>query len=175
MFIRVLTTVLLTIPGLALAQTPVQPTLEQIQQLRTVLSAFEDVNAAKAAGYEQFGECMSSGQGAQGTHFRNPALIEDPALDFMQPELLMYEVTQDGSMRLVGAEYLVFQKAWHEAGNEQSPALLGREFSLNTTLLDEPFYALHAWVWHYNPLGIFANWNPLVSCTESMAYSRGEP
>lgn len=172
MSIRVLTTILLASFGLVLAQNPIQPTIEQLQQLRTVLSAFADVTAAQAAGYEQFGGCMSSAQGGQGIHFRNPGLIADPALDFMQPELLMYEASADGSMRLVGAEYLVFQEAWHDAGNAQSPALLGREFSLNTTLLDEPFYALHTWVWHYNPLGIFANWNPLVSCLEPAAHIR---
>ena len=76
----------------------------------------------------------------------------------------MYEARSDGSLRLIGAEYIVFADDWHAAGNEPAPTLLGREFSLNTTLLDEPFYALHVWAWHYNPLGLFANWNPLVSC-----------
>jgi hypothetical protein len=33
----------------------------------------------------------------------------------------------------------------------------------------EPFYALHVWVWHHNPLGLFANWNPLVECGDGMA------
>ncbi len=82
----------------------------------------------------------------------------------------MYEPRDEGSLRLLGVEYLVFQQAWHDAGNAASPNLLGREFYLNTTLLDEPFYALHVWVWQFNPLGLFANWNPLVSCPDAAAH-----
>lgn len=147
----------------------VQPTLGQLTELRSHLAAFEDVAAAQAEGYEQFGDCMAGPQGAQGIHFRNVDFIGDPGLSVLEPELLQYEPRADGSLRLIGAEYIVFQQAWHEAGNAAAPALLGREFSLNTTLLDEPFYALHVWVWQYNPLGIFANWNPLVQCGGGMA------
>jgi hypothetical protein len=150
--------------GIAVAQGPVQPTLDQLQELRATLAAYEDVDAALADGFEQFGECMSGPQGAQGIPFTNGERIGNTTLDELRPEVLMYEPRADGSLRLIGAEFLVFQEAWHEAGNDAAPALLGREFSLNTTLLDEPFYALHVWVWHHNPLGIFANWNPIVSC-----------
>ena len=159
--------------GAALGQNAslagVQPTMDQLSAARSHLANFEDVAAAEAAGYERFGDCMSSPQGAQGIHYRNVDLIGDPALDPMAPELLMYEPRSDGSLRLVGAEWIVFQQAWHDAGSAPSPTLYGREFSLNTTLLDEPFYALHLWVWQYNPLGLFANWNPLVQCGGGMA------
>lgn len=147
----------------------VQPTLDQLAGIRDHLTAFEDAADAVAAGYEPFGGCMSGPQGAQGQHYRNVAAIMDPALDPMMPELLMYEPREDGTLRLIGAEYIVFQQAWHDAGTAAAPALLGREFSLNTTLLDEPFYALHLWVWQYNPSGLFANWNPLVTCDHAVA------
>jgi len=153
-----------TPPRLADETTAVQPTLDQLLRLRAVLGGFENVDDALAAGYAQSSACMSSAQGGQGTHFASDALIQDPSLDPSAPELLMYEVRTDGSFRLIAAEYLVFQQAWHDAGNAAAPAMLGREFSLNTTLLDEPFYALHVWAWQYNPLGLFANWNPLVPC-----------
>jgi hypothetical protein len=71
------------------AQASVQPTLEQLSQVRELLADYEDIDAASAAGYERFGDCMSSPQGAQGIHFRKGALIEDPTLDPVQPELLM--------------------------------------------------------------------------------------
>lgn len=92
----------------------------------------------------------------------------------MRPELLMYEPRADGSLRLIGVEYLVFQKAWHDTGNKAAPALLGQEFVANTSLLPQPFYALHVWVWQYNPKGLFANWNPLVGCARSGAQAGGE-
>ena len=96
--------------------------------------------------------------------FMHPDRIADPAVNILEPELLMYEPREDGTLRLIGVELLVFQEDWHAAGNEPVPVQLGREFGINMTLLDRPFYALHAWVWQYNPLGFFANWNPLVDC-----------
>lgn len=153
----------------SLAHAQVEPTLDQLRELRAELAAFEQVDAALAAGFGLFGECMSGAQGAQGIHFTNGDRIGDPGLDALNPEVLMYEPRPDGTLRLVGAEYLVFQQAWHDLGNVAPPVLLGREFTLNTTLLDEPFYALHAWVWQHNPLGIFANWNPLVDCAHAVA------
>jgi outer membrane lipoprotein-sorting protein len=41
------------------AQTEVQPTLAQLSQIKQALSSYEDVNAAEAAGYEKFMDCMS--------------------------------------------------------------------------------------------------------------------
>lgn len=168
MNIRTLTiafvTAVATLVGMALAQATVQPTLAQLQAFRTLLAGFEDVDAARAAGFERFGDCMSGPQGAQGIHFTQGQRLGRATLDANEPQALMYEPRADGSLRLVGAEFIVFQAAWHEAGNAAAPALLGREFSLNTTLLDEPFYALHVWTWQHNPLGLFANWNPLVTC-----------
>jgi hypothetical protein len=153
-----------TTMAVATTMSEVEPTLDQLNALRAVLAPFESVDSAEAAGFERFGGCMSGPQGAQGIHFTHGERIGDPTLDVLRPEVLMYEPRPDGSLRLIGAEYLVFQQAWHDDGNDAAPVLLGREFTLNTTLLDEPFYALHVWVWQHNPLGLFANWNPLVGC-----------
>ena len=154
---------------LVVDSSAVEPTLEQLDALRAVLATYEDVDSALETGFERFGDCMSGPQGAQGIHYTHGGRIGDPTLDVTRPEVLMYEPRADGSLRLIGAEYLVFQEAWHEAGHDAPPSLLGREFTLNTTLLDEPFYALHVWVWQHNPLGLFANWNPLVRCADTTA------
>jgi hypothetical protein len=169
-------TAILGLGAFVMAQYTPQPTVDQLSQVRTALSQFENVDAAVKAGYAKFMDCMSSSQGAQGLHYTNGALLDDPALDPLRPEALMYEPRADGSLRLVGLEYLVFQKAWHDAGHKAAPALLGREFSLNTTLLPQPFYALHLWVWQYNPLEVFANWNPLVICPKGSTMNHsGQP
>lgn len=149
----------------------IEPTLEQLEALRAVLATYEDVELALEAGFERFGDCMRGPQGAQGIHFTHGERIGETSLDVLQPEVLMYEPRADGSLRLIGAEYLVFQQAWHDARHDAPPVLLGREFTLNTTLLDEPFYALHVWVWQHNPLGLFANWNPLVRCDQALEAS----
>lgn len=153
-----------------MAKTEVQPTLGQLEQIKQALSVYEDVSAAEAAGYKKFMDCMSGPQGAQGFHYVSSALLDDPSLDPMKPEAVMYEQQADGSLRLTGVEYIVFQDAWHNAGNKPAPVLLGREFYLNTTLLDKPFYGLHLWLWQYNSLDVFANWNPLVTCPQTKAH-----
>lgn len=158
--------------GLAAAQD-VQPTNEQLRELRALLSRYEKVDAAIADGFEQFGDCMATDQGSQGIHFTNGARIGDPAVDFMQPEVLMYEPREDGSLRLIGMELLVFQEDWHAAGTAATPVQLGREFGINMTLLERPFYALHVWVWQHNPSGFFANWNPLVTCENQASLAHG--
>lgn len=154
-----------------------EPTTEQLLELRQLLisAGYEDVNKAMAAGYEKFGGCMSSPQGAQGVHFTNGRLIGNATLDALKPQILMYEPRPDGSMKLVGVEYLVFQKAWHDAGNKAVPVLFGQEFGLNTTLLDQPFYLLHVWLFQYNPRGLFSNWNPLVVCSDSSPHHHQPP
>lgn len=157
----------------AFAQSGYEPTVEQLKQVRDSLMRYEDVENAVADGFEQFGSCMSSTQGSQGIHFRHPERIADPTVDIMEPELLMYEPREDGSLRFIGVELLVFQADWHEAGNEAVPVQLGREFGINMTLLDRPFYALRAWVWQHNPSGFFANWNPLVSCEHEAGVGAG--
>lgn len=156
----------------ALANT-VEPGIEQLRALRVVLEAYEDVDAALADGFEQFGTCMDSGQGAQGIHFVHPERIADPAIDALVPEVLMYEPRPDGTLRLIGAELLVFQEDWHATGVAAVPTAFGQELGINMTLLDAPFYMLHLWIWQYNPLGFYANWNPLVTCEHEAGEGHG--
>ena len=136
--------------------------------LHAAVAAFADVSEAASAGYGSSSECMVSEHGAQGIHYANDALFE-PSVALEAPQVLMYEPLADGSLRFLGVEYMVFQKAWHDAGHVERPTLLGQVFDLNETLLDEPFYLLHVWVSQFNPSGTFANWNPLVDCGHAAA------
>lgn len=136
----------------------------QISALREATARFHVLDVAIKEGYEPFGPCFSDAAGAMGYHYSNPELIADPGVDPLHPELLLYEKQENGAMRLVGVEYISFQAAWHGAGNRNVPRLFGQRFHLNTTLLPEPFYLLHAWPWKYNPSGRFADWNPRVVC-----------
>ena len=130
---------------------------------------FHDLDAAKAAGYsvQVFDAagitCIASDQGAMGVHMLNPSLL-DGTVDATQPELLVYEPRNNGSLKLVALEYLVFEAAWE---GEDPPALFGRTFDFtpepNRYGLP-PFYALHAWIWKPNPSGLLHAWNPSVDC-----------
>ena len=67
----------------------------------------------------------------------------------------MYEVRGD-TLRLVAVEYVVPQIAWTSAN---PPQLFGESFHRNDAL---GIWALHAWIWRANPLGMFEDFNPNV-------------
>lgn len=137
----------------------------QIASLRGATARFHRVDVAVAEGYAPFGDCFSDPlAGGMGYHYANDALIADPAIDPLRPELLVYEKRPNGELRLVAVEYITFVAAWHSAGNAAAPSLFGHEFHVEPALLEEPFYLLHAWAWKRNPSGILSDWNPTVSC-----------
>ena len=138
----------------------------QLAALRGATARFHRLEVAIAEGYTAFAGCFSdpAGSGAMGYHYVNSSLVADPAIDPLRPELLVYEEAPHGGLRLVAVEWIAFVSAWHLAGNPAAPSLFGHEFHVNPTLLAEPFYLLHAWIWKNNPSGLFADWNPKVTC-----------
>ena len=138
-----------------------------VQQIRQVTAQFRDVNNAVAAGYEPAASCVSGPDGgAMGIHYANRTLVEDGELDVMQPEVLLYEPHAGGGMRLVAVEYVTFADPW-EAAHGTPATLEGHHFNLlgapNRAGLPA-HWELHVWAWKWNPMGTFADWNPLVSC-----------
>jgi hypothetical protein len=101
-----------------------------------------------------------------GQHFADVPKVLDPAIDALDPEVLVYEPKPNGGYRLVAVEYVVFQESWN-AIHAHPPQLFGRTFTAvpagNRYGLPD-FYELHAWVWKGNPRGVFDDWNPNVSC-----------
>jgi hypothetical protein len=101
-----------------------------------------------------------------GMHFVNGALIGDDVIDPTHPEIVLYEPTADGRVRLTGADFLVLKDVW-DAKHAGPPELMGQLFHLfdapNRFGLP-PFYTLHVWAWKENPNGTFVNWHPKVSC-----------
>jgi hypothetical protein len=137
---------------------------------KSATARFHDFEKADAAGYkvQVFDAagitCIAQpGQGAMGIHMLNPLLL-DGTIDAETPELLVYEPKNNGELKLVALEYLVFVGDWKGSSR---PSLFGRPFDLvpagNRYGLP-PFYALHAWIWKPNPSGILNAWNPRVEC-----------
>lgn len=123
--------------------------------VRQATDAFHDLNAATAAGYQKLLPCFDlPGVGGMGQHFVNTSLL-DATVDANHPEALVYEV--DGNrLQLVAVEYIVPWQAWVSL---TPPQLYGRSFFRVDSL---HLWALHAWIWRPNPLGMFANYNPNV-------------
>ena len=145
-------------PSAARATKGLGPDVEKdLATLRQITAAFHDSATAASAGWNaQITPCMTSGQGSMGYHFGNPALIGDGTVRVDQPELLLYEPEKNGQMRLVAVEYIL-----PGAPTDQPPSLFGREFTYNSAF---GVWGLHAWVWKENPSGMFADWNPDVTC-----------
>jgi hypothetical protein len=140
----------------------------QLAEARDATDAFHNLDLALAAGYESFYQCTDkTGTGGMGQHYVKGALVEDPALDRLRPEVLVYEPRKDGGFKLVAVEYVVLKEAWHAANGAKAPRLFGKRLALVTApnrygLPD--FYEIHAWIWKANPRGVFDDWNPKVSC-----------
>ena len=131
----------------------------EIARLRNLTAPFHDFETAANAGWgTRLTPCFSHPDlGGMGYHYGNPALI-DGRVDVLEPELLLYEPQKNGRLRLVAVEYIVPFTAWTAA---EPPQLLGRSFHRNEAF---GLWVLHVWHFRHNPSGIFADWNPNVSC-----------
>jgi hypothetical protein len=134
--------------------------------LRRVTAQFQDFDNATAAGWSaQITPCMTDPAGGMGFHYGNTALI-DGSVSVEGPELLLYEPEQNGRLRLVAVEYII-PYTFHSR-SDTPPVLFGQEFKQNDTF---QLWGLHAWVWRENLSGMFANWNPQVTCEHTTAVS----
>lgn len=127
--------------------------------LRQATAPFHRIAVAEDAGWDaRITTCMElPGTGGMGEHYGNVGLIDGVPEEFA-PELLVYEPVKNGGLRLVAVEYIVPFAAWTAAA---PPSLHGVDFHRNEAF---GLWVLHAWVWKHNPAGIFADWNPDVTC-----------
>ncbi len=143
-----------------------------LQAVREATARFKDVSVAEKEGYAlQFGCVTGPDAGAMGLHFVNGDLLNDVNKNGVfyasRPQIVIYEPASDGSLRLTGADFIVFADAWNAKHPEGPPQLMGQLFHY----FEAPnrfglpaFYTLHVWAWKENPNGAFVNWHPDVSC-----------
>jgi hypothetical protein len=139
-----------------------------IALVRQATVKYHDLDAALADGYTAFYICTEEPEvGAMGQHFVNPALVGDPALDPLRPEVLVYAPQRSGGYRLVALEYVTLRSPWEAEFGDAEPTVLGQHLHLvpegNRYGLPD-FYQVHLWLWQGNPRGLFDDWNPNVSC-----------
>jgi hypothetical protein len=145
-----------------------------IKKVRDATDRFQNVEAAELAKYELLFGCVSGDSaGAMGLHYVNLPLLDkvnqSGVMEVNHPQIVIYEPTADGRLRLTGADYLVYAEAWDKIHPGAPPQLMGQLFHL----FDFPnrfglpaFYSLHVWAWKDNPNGAFVNWHPNVSCEQ---------
>ena len=80
---------------------------EQLTEARAATAQYHNESKALADGFFSTFECVSvPGLGAMGVHYVNPARSMDISVSASQPETLLYIRQSDGTMRLVGLEYV---------------------------------------------------------------------
>jgi hypothetical protein len=173
------------------APGPGEPDLAAV---RKATERFRDVNVALKEGYirDPFDLCDTAEMmgrpaalGAMGIHYFKPDVLGITAppnpkvegtgihTDFLAPSILIYEPQENGSLELVAVENLAFEAAWKAAGNSKPPTFHGVSYNYMAddpaTPADDahqfmPHYDRHVWIYRENPNGVFAPFNPKVSC-----------
>ena len=125
-------------------------TLWELQQVRAATAKYRNIENATRDGYADIEVDVEH----MGHHFMKTSIV-DSVFDIRQPEILVYNKDENGKQQLVAVEYavpLIYPKPEGFTGS----ADLWKDDS------GFPFWLVHAWVWAYNPDGVF-NWtNPTI-------------
>ena len=172
--------------------------VDPFDEIRAATAKYQDINVALAEGFipDPMGVCedaanfgLAAEMGAMGLHYFRPDLLQVTATeplvdgtgihtDFTQPAVLIYEPQADGSLELVAIENLAFAAAWAAAGNTEPPSFQDVPFDHMAddpaTEMDEAHmftahYDRHVWLYRENPNGMFAQFNPAVTCEHAAA------
>jgi hypothetical protein len=151
---------------------------DELAQVRAATARFHRVEVAIEAGYE-LGWVNGSGvriitgcvahptAGAMGYHYINEELMDDLVADPLEPEALVYAPAPDGGLKLVAVEWIVRGPQSNPPGvpaGAPAPRVLGMDMHILVPPPGPAFYLMHAWIWMNNPAGMFADWNPEVTC-----------
>ena len=98
-----------------------------VKVVREATERFKDVSVAEREGFGLLFGCVSGGEwGAMGLHYVNLPLVIDGELDPAHPEIVIYEPTPNGRLRITGADYLVFAADWEAKHPGEPPQLMGQ-------------------------------------------------
>jgi len=122
----------------------------ELQQARAATARYRDINNAIRDGYSNINVDVPN----MGHHFMKSSLI-DATFDIRHPEILVYNGLDTGNPELVAVEYAT------PLAGPLPEGFTGSSDVWNGTS-GFPFWLVHAWVWKFNPAGVF-NWtNPSV-------------
>lgn len=137
------------------------PDVQQgIAELRKATSPLHNLDNAVAAGFDTdlTGCLQHPSLGGMGHHFGMLSRIDGAPPVAGEPEILVFSPKANGKLQLGAVEYIIPYPAWNSA---EPPQLFGQTFHRND---GAGLWVLHVWLWNHNPDGLFADWNPTVSC-----------
>jgi hypothetical protein len=140
-------------PGHGKGERPPPAAVLQLEQVREATARFLDVERAEAEGYQDIALFVPN----MGWHYMKEKYV-DGRFDLTRPELLVYaDDPCGGKRRLVAVEYAVpYSLARRPPAGFHGAA---DRWDANRTY---ELWTLHAWLFEYNPDGVFAPMNPRV-------------
>lgn len=120
-------------------------TVWELQQARAATAKYQNIDNAIKDGYADIEVDVQH----MGHHFMKTSIV-DSVFDIRQPEILVYNKDNNGRQMLVAVEYAV------PLTYPKPEGFTGSADVWNGTS-GFPLWLLHAWVWAYNPDGVF-NW-----------------
>lgn len=130
---------------------------QELVAAKAATAKYHNIDKAIADGFMSTFHCVEVPQlGAMGIHYINIPRILNPNVDPAEPEILLYVPDESGHLRLVGLEYVVPKFLANSP-----PSLFGQEYEDDAVRNQ---WSLHVWAWRNNPNGMFAPFNPKLSC-----------
>ncbi|HEU5053240.1 MAG TPA: hypothetical protein VFT78_09015 [Hanamia sp.] len=125
-------------------------TLRELQQARVATAKYKHIENAIADGYQDIHVDVDN----MGHHYMKVSLVNG-TFDISHPQILVYNKDARGVEQLVAVEYAV------PLSDPQPQGFTGDAdvWDGNTGF---GLWLLHAWVWDYNPNGVFSTLNPNV-------------
>jgi hypothetical protein len=147
----------------------VNPVWKVVLKAREGTAKYQDVKQAVKDGYARVSACVEApdGSGAMGIHYLNAAYAKDPAIRAGKPELLLYIPDGTGKLRLAGVEWFRPDADQDLSTTVDRPSIAGLPFDGPMEGHDPGMprhYDLHAWIWDWNPAGVFKQFNPTLHC-----------
>lgn len=136
------------------------PVEDWLKALKQVTARYNSTTQALRAGYLPDMHCVETPAGGIGYDRGYPALRDD-VFDPLQPEVVLYAPSA-GGLKLVAVEYVVLDVGQPRPYFAHHPFDIGGVMPL--TQQGIAHWSLHVWLYEEKPNGIFAPFNPNVSC-----------
>ena len=134
----------------------ISPVEQELQQLKNAVMQYQDFALAEADGFIDVSGFVPN----MGHHFLHPQRFDNQFV-LLEPEILLYNPTANGTWELLGVEYAVPVEDLENPGTPPQ-GFTGTEdtWTLNTALSQ---WQLHVWLFKDNPDGIFNEHNSQVT------------
>ena len=128
-------------------------TLSELLRARAATAKYRDFERAKADSFADINVVVPN----MGYHFMKSAIV-DAKFEITRPEILVYNKRLNGKFELVAVEYAVPISL----SPDKAPEGFTGSADVWERNTDFGLWLQHAWIWQFNPDGVFHDTNPLV-------------